>query len=51
MAGFRRDGHKLYIFNAPISVKPLPTQYRDGWGITRGFDAKFRPEGGAFDLD
>ena len=33
---------------ASINVKPHPTQYGDGWGITKGFDAKFRPEGGAF---
>ena len=36
---------------APINVKPHPTQYGDGWGITKGFDAKFRPKGGAFDLN
>ena len=36
---------------APINVKPHPTQYGDGWGITKGFDAKFCPEGGAFDLN
>ena len=43
---FSRDRYA----NAPINVKPHPTQYGDRWGITKRFDAKFRPEGGAFDL-
>ena len=36
-------------YNAPINVKLYPTQYEDGWGITKGFDPKFHPKGGAFD--
>ena len=35
-----RDGY------APINDKPYPTQYGDGWGITKGFDPKFRPRVG-----
>ena len=37
-------------FNAPIIVKPHPPQYGHGWGITKGFEAKFCPQGGAFEL-
>ena len=35
---------------APINVKPYPTQYGDGWGLTKGFEVKFSPQGGAFEL-
>ena len=30
-------------------LSPTP-QYGDGWGITKRFEAKFGPQGGAFEL-
>ena len=51
---FLSDESKLrnvIFLDAHINVKPHPTQYGDGWGITKGFDSKFCPEGGAFDLN
>ena len=43
-------GIVLSQLSGPINAKPHPTQYGNGWAITRGFDAKFCPEGGAFEF-
>lgn len=46
----RQESLTVSLSNAPINVKSYSTQYRDGWGISKGFYVKLCPGGKAFGL-